>query len=144
LNFAICSLPAPRSVRAGRPFDLPRYRPVWGCATRFSNFAFRFSIMTVYKCPFEQFDVSLDFSNDVGAGNTITSISAVAAISNLTGEDSTAEVIAAAPPAISGSGTAVVFEVCGGVVGETHTISVQIVSSIGEKYQGDVTLRIVE
>jgi hypothetical protein len=38
----------------------------------------------------------------------------------------------------------VVFEVSGGVVGETHTISVQVVSSIGEKYQGDVTLRIVD
>jgi hypothetical protein len=31
----------------------------------------------------------------------------------------------------------------GGVVGERHTISVQIVSSIGEKYQGDITLEIV-
>ena len=101
--------------------------------------------MTVYKNPFEQFAVSLDFSNDVGAGNTLSSISAVTATSNLTGQDSTAEVIATAPePAISSSGTAVVFEVCGGVVGETHTISVQIVSSIGEKYQGDMTLRIVE
>jgi len=33
--------------------------------------------------------------------------------------------------------------VTGGVVGERHTISVQIVSSIGEKYQGDITLEIV-
>jgi len=37
----------------------------------------------------------------------------------------------------------VVFTVTGGVVGERHTIAVQIVSSIGEKYQGDVTLEIV-
>lgn len=101
--------------------------------------------MTIYKYPFEQYGVELDFSQDIGAGNTIASISAVTAISNLTAQDSTAEVIAATPaPAISSSGTAVDFEVCGGVVGETHTISVQIASSIGEKYQGDVTLRIVE
>jgi len=52
---------------------------------------------------------------------------------------------AAAPaPAISSSGTAVAFEVTGGVVGESHLISVQIVTSVGEKYQGDVTLRVVE
>ena len=101
--------------------------------------------MTIYKCPFEQFAVSLDFTADVGTGNTIANISSVTAISNLTGLDSAAEVIAATPaPTISSSGTAVVFEVTGGVVGETHTISVQIVSSIGEKYQGDLTLRIVE
>ena len=101
--------------------------------------------MTVYKSPYEQFGVSLDFSEDIGAGNTITSISAVTAVNNLTQANSTAEVIAAAPvPSISASGTAVAFEVTGGVVGETHLISVQIVSSVGEKYQGDVTLRVVE
>jgi hypothetical protein len=64
-------------------------------------------------------------------------------VNNLTQADSTAGVIASEPPPAI-SGTAVVFEVTGGVVGETHTISVQIISSIGEKYQGDVTLRIVE
>jgi hypothetical protein len=101
--------------------------------------------MTIYKSPYEQFGVSLDFSADIGAGNTITSISAVTAVNNLTQANSTAEVIAAAPaPAISSSGTAVAFEVTGGVVGESHLISVQIVTSVGEKYQGDVTLRVVE
>jgi hypothetical protein len=101
--------------------------------------------MTVYKNPYEQFSVSLDFSNDVGAGNTIASINAVTAISNLTGLDSTAEVVAATPaPSVSSSGTAVAFDVTGGVAGETHTISVQVVSSIGEKYQGEITLRVVE
>jgi len=101
--------------------------------------------MTVYKCPFEQFEVSLDFSADIGAGNTLSSISAVTAVNDLTQTDSTAEVVAATPaPTISASGTAVVFEVTGGVVGETHLISVQIVSSVGEKYQGDLTLRVVE
>jgi hypothetical protein len=99
--------------------------------------------MTVYKCPFEQFAVSLDFSADVGSGNAIASITAVTATSNLTGLDSTAEVVASSPaPAISG--TAVVFTVVGGVAGERHTVAVQIVSSIGEKYQGDMTLEIVE
>jgi hypothetical protein len=101
--------------------------------------------MTIYKCPFEQLAVSLDFTTDVGPGNTLASISAVTAVNNLTQMDSTAEVIAATPaPAISTTGTAVVFEVTGGVVGETHTISVQIVSCLGEKYQGDLTLRVVE
>jgi hypothetical protein len=101
--------------------------------------------MTVYKSPFEQFGISLDFTADVGTGNTVASISAVTAVNNLTQVDSTAEVIAATPaPVISTTGTAVVFEVTGGVVGETHTISVQIVSSIAEKYQGDITLRVVE
>ncbi len=101
--------------------------------------------MTIYKSPFEQFALSLDFSSDLGAGNTIASITAVTAVNDLTGRDSTDEVIAAAPsPTISTSGTAVAFKVTGGVAGETHTISVQIVSSIGEKYQGDITLRITE
>jgi len=101
--------------------------------------------MTIYKSPYEQFGVSLDFSADIGPGNTLTSINAVTAINNLTQTDSTAEVIAAAPaPSISSSGTAVAFEVTGGVVGETHLISVRIVSSVGERYQGDVTLRVVE
>jgi hypothetical protein len=101
--------------------------------------------MTIYKTPFEQYTVSIDFSADVGAGNTVASIAAVTAVSNLTGLDSTAEVIASLPaPGISSSGTAVIFGVTGGVVGETHTISVQIVSSLGEKYQGDITLRVVE
>lgn len=100
--------------------------------------------MTIYKSPFEQFAVSLDFTSDIGAGNTLASISAVSALNELTQTDSTAEVIAPVPPTISSSGTAVVFQVTGGVAGETHTISVQIVSSIGEKYQGDITLRIGE
>ena len=112
---------------------------------RFSKFAFRVCTMTIYKSPYEQFGVSLDFSADIGAGNTVTSISAVTAVNNLTQADSTAEVIAAAPvPSISSSGTAVAFEVTGGVIGESHLISVQIVTTVGEKYQGDVTLRVVE
>ena len=100
--------------------------------------------MTIYKNPFEQYGVSLDFAADVGAGNTVAQIAAVTAENNLTGLDSTAEVIAAHPaPQIDSSGTAVDFEVIGGVLGEIHTISVQIVSSVGEKYQGEATLRIV-
>ena len=99
--------------------------------------------MTIYKSPYEQFAVSVDFSADIGTGNSIASITAVTATSDLTRLDSTEEVIASNPaPAISG--TAVVFTVMGGVVAERHTIAVQIVSSIGEKYQGDVTLEIVE
>jgi hypothetical protein len=99
--------------------------------------------MTIYKAPYEQFAVSIDFAADTGSGNSIASVNAVTATNNLTRADSTAEVIAS-PPAPQASGTAVVFEVMGGVVGETHTISVQIVSSTGEKYQGEITLRIVE
>jgi len=99
--------------------------------------------MTIYKSPYEQFAVSIDFAADIGAGNSITNVAAVTATNNLTGTDSSAEVIAAAP-APQVSGTAVGFEVTGGVAGETHTILVQIVSSIGEKYQGDMTLRIVD
>lgn len=97
--------------------------------------------MTIYKSPYEQFAVSIDFAADIGSGNSIASINSVTATNNLSRTDSTAEVIAAAPaPQISG--TAVAFEVTGGVVGEMHTLSVQIVSSIGEKYQGEITLRI--
>jgi len=97
--------------------------------------------MTIYKCPFEQYAVSLDFSADLGAGNTIASLSAVTATNNLTQADSTAEVVAPTPaPTISG--TAAIFDVMGGAVGETHTISVRVVSSSGEKYQGDITLRV--
>jgi hypothetical protein len=99
--------------------------------------------LTIYKAPYEQFAVSLDFAADIGTGNSIASITAVTATSSLSGLDSTEEVIASSPaPAISGTG--VVFTVQGGVVGERHTIAVQIVSSIEEKYQGDVTLEIVE
>ena len=98
--------------------------------------------MTVYKTPFEQFAVSLDFAADIGVGSSIASITSVTATSNLTRLDSTASVIATSPaPAISGTG--VVFTVIGGVTGERHTIAVQIVSSNGEKYQGDITLEIV-
>jgi hypothetical protein len=98
--------------------------------------------MTIYKAPFEQFAISIDLAADIGTGNRIASITAVTATSDLTRLDSTEEVIASSPaPAISG--TAVVFTVMGGVVGERHTISVQIVSSIGEKCQGDITLEIV-
>jgi hypothetical protein len=99
--------------------------------------------MTIYKCPFEQYAISIDFAADIGTGNSIASITGVTATSNLSGLDTTDEVIAFTPaPAISS--TAVVFTVIGGVVGERHTISVQIVSSIGEKYQGDITLEIVD
>jgi len=101
--------------------------------------------MTIYKSPYEQFGVALDFSADIGSGNTLTNISAVTAANYLTQANSTAEVIAAIPaPSISASGTAVMFEVTGGEVGETHLISVEILSSIGEKHQEDVTLRVVE
>jgi hypothetical protein len=99
--------------------------------------------MTIYKAPYEQFAISIDFAADIGAGNSIASITAVTATSNLSGLDSTAEVIAASP-GLAIVGTAVSLRVLGGVVGERHTISVQIVSSIGEKYQGDLTLEIVE
>ena len=99
--------------------------------------------MTIYKAPFEQFAISIDFAADIRAGNSIASITAVTATSNLSGLVTTDEVIASTPaPAVVGTGVA--FTVTGGVVGERHTISVQIVSSIGEKYQGDVTLEIVE
>jgi hypothetical protein len=106
--------------------------------------------LTIYKAPYEQFAVSIDFAADIGTGNSIASVTAVTATSNLTGLDSTADVIASTPaPAISG--TAVAFTLAGqvadgpsgGVVGERHTVTVQIVSSIGEKYQGDITLEIV-
>jgi hypothetical protein len=108
--------------------------------------------VTIYKAPYERFVVSLDFSADIGTGNTIASITSVTAVNKLNGLDSTTSVIASSPvPTISASGTAVAFTVAGtatgitgGVAGERHTISVQIVSSAGEKYQGDVTLEIVE
>ena len=101
--------------------------------------------MTVYKKPFEQFGIEIDFSADVGAGNTVASITAVKATNQLTGADSTTQVIAStpAPSIVSPGNTGVAFEVTGGAAGETHTIAVQIVSSIGEKYQGEITLRIV-
>jgi hypothetical protein len=98
--------------------------------------------MTIYKDPYEQFGVALDFSADMGQGNGIASITAVKAVNNLTGANSTAEVIASSP-APSISGTSVSLTVTGGVAGEIHTISVQIISSIGEQYQGDLTLRVV-
>jgi hypothetical protein len=66
----------------------------------------------------------------------------VNAVNELTGANSTAEVISSSsPPQIQG--TAVVFVVTGGAVGERHMITVQIVSSLGEEYQGDIELRIV-
>ena len=99
--------------------------------------------MTIYKYPFEQFAIEIDFSADIGSGNGIASITAVTASNDLTHQDSTAEVTAATPAAAI-LGTAVELTVMGGVAGEQHTITVQIVSSIGEKYQGEITLRIVE
>jgi hypothetical protein len=99
--------------------------------------------MTIYKYPFEQFVISIDFAADLGAGGAIASISGVTAVNDLTKADSTEEVIATEPaPAISG--TAVTFTVAGGVAGETHTVSVQIVSTQEEQYQGEITLRIQE
>jgi hypothetical protein len=99
--------------------------------------------MTIYKAPFDQFSVSFDFAVEVKAGNSVASIASITATSDLTKLDSTAEVIASSPaPEISA--TVVTFWVQGGVVGETHTIAVQIISSIGERHQGDITLRIVE
>jgi hypothetical protein len=97
--------------------------------------------MIVTKFPSEQFGVSLDFSADLGTGNTIARIAAVKAVNNLTGANSTAEVISSSPaPAISG--TAVTLVLTGGLAGEAHTIVVQVVSSIGEEYEGDIALRI--
>jgi hypothetical protein len=99
--------------------------------------------MTIYKYPFEQFAISLDFAADLGSGGGIASIAGVTAVNDLTKADSTEEVIAAEPsPGISG--TAVTLTVMGGVAGETHTIAVQIVSAVGEQYQGEITLRVQE
>jgi len=99
--------------------------------------------MTIYKTPFDRFAVSFDFAAEVKADNSVASIASITATSDLTKLDTTAEVIASSPaPGISG--TVVTFWVQGGVAGETHSIAVQIVSSIEEKYQGDITLRIVE
>ena len=90
--------------------------------------------MTVYKYPFEQFAISIDFAGQLGNGGGIASVSGVTAVNDLSKANSTSEVIMAEPaPAISG--TEVTFTITGGVPGETHTISTQIVSTAGARYQ---------
>jgi hypothetical protein len=98
--------------------------------------------MIFYKYPFEQYAISLDFSADLGAGNSIAGISSIAAVNDITRLDSTSQIVAASPaPAISGTG--VTLTVMGGQPGERHTLSVRVVSSIGEDYEGKATLRIL-
>jgi hypothetical protein len=98
--------------------------------------------MLVYKSPSEQFGVSLDFTSDLGAGNTIASIVSVTAANRVTGVDATALVIGTPAPAIDPDGTSVDLALAGGVAGANYTVSITITSSIGETYVGEILLEI--
>lgn len=96
--------------------------------------------MLVYKSPSEQFGVSLDFTGDLGAGNTIASIVSVTAANRVTGVDATAVLIGSPAPAIDPDGTAVDLTLKGGVPGANYTVSITIISTIGETYVGEILL----
>lgn len=97
---------------------------------------------TIQKQPFEVMDYSFDFSAELEATETITLISCTA--TNLvTGADSSAAVISAAPaPAVSGQ--TVIFWLKDGVDGERHNISIKVQTSGGRKREGDLDVFIVE
>ncbi len=98
--------------------------------------------MLVYKSPSEQFGVSLDFSADLGTGNSIASIVSATAANRVTGVDATALVIGSPAPAIDSNGTSVDLTLMGGLAGANYTISITVTSSIGETYVGEIILEI--
>jgi hypothetical protein len=98
--------------------------------------------MLVYKSPSEQFGVSLDFTGDLGAGNTIASIVSVTAANRVTGVDATTALIGTPAPAIDPDGTSVDLTLQGGAAGADYTVSITITSSIGETYVGEILLKI--
>jgi hypothetical protein len=98
--------------------------------------------MTVSKRPYEQFPVSLDFSANLAEGETIT-LDTVVAETYPARVDSTARLIATDPaPAVEGSSVA--FTVEDGTSGEKHLAMVRVITSAGQKLQGDIWVDVVE
>ena len=97
----------------------------------------------IMKTPYEAFDLQVDFTPVIGTdGVTLVSVTA-ANVAN--GQDSTSQMIAASPiPAVVGSTDVVGFRVQGGVVNQTHSVSVKITdTATGAKYEGTLLVRVV-
>ena len=100
------------------------------------------ALALIPKQPFEEINYAVDFSPDLAAGVTLTLVSCTA-VNVATGADSTAAVIAAAPPPAV-AGQTVAFCAKDGTDGDVHKITVKVSTSAGEKLEADLDLFIVE
>ena len=97
---------------------------------------------TLTKQPYEALNVWVDFAAMLGLADTIT-IDSVKAMDLATGLDSTATVIEDSPAPVV-SGQKVLFQIIGGVNGDSHKITVKVLTSAGEKVEEDIDLYVVE
>lgn len=100
------------------------------------------NVLTVSKTAFESFNLSVDFTQVIGAdGMTLNGVTAVNAANH---QSSTTQIIAPSPsPSITPSTDVVVFRVQGGVLSQTHLISVEVTDATnGSQYEGQIILTI--
>jgi hypothetical protein len=97
--------------------------------------------LDVYKRPYEQIDLSYDFSAPAGT-DTISLVSVRA--TNQKGTDSTSAIIATSPvPAVVPSTNKVAFRVTGGAIGDVHTIVIRVtLVTSGQALEGRITLHV--
>ena len=108
----------------------------------FATQALPVSVLSVTKTPFEQINLSMDFTPVAGADG-ITLLSVVS--TNLaTGQDSSSQIIMTSPvPAVVGSTDVVVFRVQAGANGQTHIVGVRVQDNVnGQIWEGQITLTI--
>lgn len=91
------------------------------------------------KQPSEEFIVTTDFSNDLTSGETISS-SNVSAIRLSDGSDLTSDIIE-----LSQNGSKkILVGVRNGVDGDLYRIIIKIITSLGWKYQKNITMKVQE
>lgn len=96
---------------------------------------------TIEKTPFEEIDVSVDFSPRLAAGVTISSISVVA--TDAQGNVVTSALVAASPTPVVIDNVAF-LRVIGGTPGIGYYVSVLGVTSNGQQVEGTIAINITE
>lgn len=92
---------------------------------------------TIIKTPSIKDTYYVDFVNQLGASETISSVT-VTAFNAFTFADQSSDIITTPAPAIEG--TQVIFWYNGGVAGQRYVIAVKIVTSLSRNLEGDVDL----
>jgi hypothetical protein len=89
---------------------------------------------TFQKTPEESYDIYKDFAAPLGS-DSIASITRVTSVNERTGADSTSEIIAASPaPSVVGAKVYYWVKKNGGIAGERHKVTVEILTAGGRTF----------
>lgn len=94
-----------------------------------------------WKQPYEEFPVDLNFAPRLAVGETIDPGPTVTARNAESGADTSGAFLAGSPTV---SGSKVVQKCRAGAAGERHIVTVRIVTSNANKYEGEIAVDVVE